>query len=231
MLRWVPICFAAAWALPASASPWARGDSELYSRLALSRHNVEGLSGTRIDAYSEYGLTEDWTVTGKYEGLYFDRFGEFNRDGWRVTARRGFHIAEGVVASLEGGMLQGEAIGGAAGCDAFGAEARIGVGQSSQLGGKTKMDIFWFAEGALRAHDDDCMRERLEIGFGQRVYQDVWLVSQAWFDQGDQNAASSKYQLEYLWKAQGFDVSAGTMLEFGGEFDESAFFISFAKTF
>lgn len=231
MLRWATILLAPAWAQPALASPWVRGDSDLYSRIAVSRQDVEGLSGTRYDLYSEYGLTDDWTVTAKYERVDFDSFSEFDSHGWRTTVRRGFALGSGMVASLEAGALQGEAIGGAAGCQSIGAEARAGIGQTAQIGGKHKIDIFWFAEGAFRAHDDGCNRHRFEIGYGQRAFQDVWLISQAWFDDGDRNASSSKYQIEYLWRTSGVDLSAGTLIEFGGEFEESAVFFALARTF
>ena len=231
MLRWAAIILLPAWALPALASPWARGDGELYSRVAISRHDVEGINGTRYGLYSEYGLSDEWTVTLKYERMNFDRFSEFSSDGWRASARRGYALGGGLVVSLEAGALRGEAIGGAAGCQSIGAEARAGIGQSTRIGGKWKADIFWFAEGALRAHDDGCNRQRLEIGYGQRAFQNVWLISQAWFDEGDRNASSSKYQAEYLWRTPAFDVSAGTMFEFGGEFEESAIFLAVARTF
>ena len=232
MLRWASISILAAGAsASALASPWSRGDSELYARISVSRHTVDGLDGTRWDSYSEYGLTDNWTATLKYERLEFDRFGEYDRDGWRATARRGFRLPKGLVASIEGGALSGDAIGGAAGCEALGAEARASLGQSAVIGGTSGLDIFWFAEGAIRAHEDGCARQRLELGLGQNVYRDVWLVSQAWFDTGDHNASSSKYQLEYLWKGDGFDVSAGTLIEFGGEFEESAVFFAVARAF
>ena len=232
MLRWASIgVLSVSAALPALASPWSRGDGELYTRLAASRHTVEGLDGTRWDSYSEYGVNQDWTVTLKYERLEFDRFGEFDRDGWRTTVRRGFKLPKGMVAALEGGALSGDAIGGAAGCDALGAEARASIGQSANIGPGKGTDIFWFAEGALRAHEDGCTRRRLEVGLGQNIYKNTWLITQAWYDAGDENASSQKYQAEYLWKAGRYDVSAGTLLEFGGEFTESAIFFAVARTF
>ena len=232
MLRWGSVLFASACGLmPASASPWVRQESELYTRLAVSNHTVEGLDGVRYDSYAEYGLAGDWTVTLKYERLDFSRYSEYDRDGWRVTARRGYDLGNGLVAALEGGALSGDAIGGAAGCEALGAEARAAIGQSARIGGKAGLDVFWFAEAAVRQHEDGCTRQRLELGFGQQIQKDVWVVTQAWLDEGDRNAASRKVQLEYLWKGSQFDISAGTVVEFGGEFEESALFVSLAKTF
>lgn len=231
MLRWGLIFFLAMQSLPASAGPWGRAEDQFYIRIAVSRLNVEGLNGYRSDAYSEYGLNGDWTLTLKYERLDFNRFNEFSSDGVRTTLRRSFSVMPGLVASLEGGVLQGAAIGGAAGCETLGAEVRAGLGQSLQLGKKTKRDIFWFAEGALRAHDDGCLRRRLELGYGQKLTRDIWIISQLWFDTGTVNATSSKYQLEYLWRAGRLDISAGTQLEFGGAFEENAYFIALARRF
>ncbi len=230
MLRWGILLSAVFVAPPALAGPWVRQDEALYSRIAVSRGNVENLDAVRIDAYSEYGLSDRWTLTLKYERVSFEQFDEFDADGWRSTVRRGFNLAPGLVASLEGGLLHGEAIGGAAGCAALGVEARAGLGQSFEYG-KRDIPMYWFAEAALRGHDDGCQRQRLELGFGQQITPRVWTISQVWFDEGSVNSPSSKYQFEYLWRTDNFDVSAGTYLEFGGAFEESAFFMSLAKAF
>ncbi|MEM5517631.1 hypothetical protein WNY37_11785 [Henriciella sp. AS95] len=232
MLRWGLIVAIAYCAPDANAGPWVRHDNEVYTRLAVSRSTVESLDALRYDTYSEFGLSDDWTATFKYERLQFDQFEEFNADGWRATARRGFRLSPNIVASVEGGVLQGAAIGGAAACEKFGAEARAGFGQSLTYKMKKKsVPAFWFAEAAYRVHDDGCNRQRLELGYGQRVFGNVWAISQAWFDDGTHNAGSSKYQFEYLWKADTFELSAGTLTEFGGEFDESAVFVAVSRIF
>ncbi|WP_084399947.1 hypothetical protein [Henriciella aquimarina] len=215
----------------ASAGPWGRADEQVYARLAVSRVSLESLDAVRLDSYGEYGLDDDWTLTLKYERLQFDDFSEYDKDGWRITARRSFNLPKSLIASLEAGALKGEAIGGAAGCEALGAEVRAGLGQSAQIGKKQKWDLFWFAEGAVRAHEDGCVRHRLEAGYGQQLVGDLWTVSQIWLDEGSANARSRKYQFELLWKSGFADVSLGTTTEFGGAFEETAAFLALAKTF
>lgn len=229
MLRWGCIFIAAVIAPAASAGPWVRQDDDFYSRLALSRSSIEGLHASRMDAYGEYGLSEHWTATFKYERLQFDDYDEYDADGWRVTLRRGFSLGQGLVASLEGGPLAGEAIGGAGGCQSEGAEARTGLGQGFQL--DDRLNGYWFAEGAVRAHADGCMRKRLELGYGQQIFSEIWIMTQAWFDDGDENMSSSKYQLEYMWRTGTFDVSLGSVTELSGNFEETSIFLALARKF
>lgn len=231
MLRWGSVILVVLCAQPAAAGPWVRQDDGFYSRFAVSRASIEALDAYRMDAYAEYGLSDAWTATFKYERLQFDDFGEFDSDGWRITARRGFRLTDTIVASLESGVLEGEAIGGAAGCESFGAELRSGLGQSLQFGKKRKRNAFWFAEAAVRAHTDGCMRRRLELGYGQQAFRNVWAISQAWFDVGDENASSSKYQFEYMWRTRMADLSLGTVSELGGNFQETSVFFALARQF
>ncbi|GGB58585.1 MULTISPECIES: hypothetical protein [Henriciella] len=232
MLRWGCLVAIACWAPAANAGPWTRHDDEFYTRLAISRSSVQSLNAVRYDTYSEYGVTDQWTATFKYERLDFDRYPEFSSDGWRATARRGFRFSPSIVVSLEGGVLRGAAIGGAAACEALGAEARAGLGQSLTYKLKKKsVPAFWFAEAAYRIHEDGCNRKRFEVGYGQEVFSNVWAISQAWFDDGTHNAGSSKYQFEYLWKAETFELSIGSLTEFGGEFEESAVFLAISRIF
>ena len=232
MLRWVVFVAIASCGPAANAGPWVRSSDETYSRLSYSRATIESLDASRLDAYSEHGLTDDWTLTLKYERLQFDNYQEYNREGWRGTVRRGFHLPVGLVASLETGLMQGTATGGAAGCESFGAEARAGLGQSFNFPGRKQASpAFWFAEAAYRSHDDGCARQRLEFGYGQRVFGDVWAISQAWFEDGSHNSRSSKYQFEYLWKADVVELSLGAQSEFGGQFEDNSVFVAISKVF
>lgn len=233
MLRWGIIVAAIAASVPdAHAGPWLRHADETYSRLAISRSQIESLDALRIDTYAEHGLSENWTLTLKYEQLQFDDHSDFDADGWRATVRRGTQLSGSMVGAVEFGVLQGAAIGGAAACEAFGSEARAGVGQS--LNFKTRkraIPAYWFAEAAVRYHEDGCARQRLEFGYGQAVFGDVWAISQVWLEDGSHNAASTKYQFEYLWKGDSLELSVGTQTELGGQFTESAVFVALSRAF
>jgi hypothetical protein len=218
-------------ALPAHAGPWGRADGAIYGRVSVSRGEVEGLLSNRLDLYGEYGLGHDWTASLKYERVTFDDFSEFTAHGWRATARRTFELTEQVVWSIEGGVLQGEAIGGAAGCQSFGAETRAGLGRSFKMGDKKIRHGFMLAETAMRAHSDGCQRLRLELGYGREIAGNIWLISQAWFDHGSFNATSQKYQAEYLWRTGLGDFSVGTLTELGGEFEETSVFLAVSRRY
>ena len=231
MVRYTILLMAAVAALPCHAAPWGRHDGEFYSRVAVSRGEVEGLASARLDTYGEYGLSESLTATVKYEAVQFDNYPEFSADGWRATLRKTFRLTSRTAFSFEAGALQGEAIGGAAGCQSLGVEARSGLGRSFPVGKDAERSGFWFAEAALRAHDDGCLRRRIELGYGQEIYPSIWLVTQAWLDEGDENSSSRKYQAEYLWRTPVGDLSAGTLVELGGAFEETAIFVAMARRF
>lgn len=231
MVRKRYVFLAALMALPAHSSPWGQEEGDIYARVAAFRGEVEGLGSGRLDVYAERGFGSGWTGTAKYERVTFDGFDAFASSGWRLTARRSYRVNEQFVASLEGGLLEGEAIGGAAGCQSIGVEARTGLGRSYQTGRKTPRNAFWALEGAVRAHDDGCQRYRIEAVYGREVISAGWVITQVWLDQGSENAASQKYQVEYLWRTPAGDISAGSQLELGGAFQETSVFVALARRF
>ena len=227
------LCLAAfIFAMDAEAAPWGQAEKAAFARAALNRTEVEGLQGWRTDLYTEYGLTDRWTVTAKYERVTFEDFAEFEASGWRTTLRRSFALSEAWVVSAEAGVLEGEAIGGASGCQSTGGEARAGLAHSfSREAKKVQRYGFWFAEAAVRAHSDGCQRYRLEAGYGREIARNIWLVNQFWLDQGSENARSLKHQFEYVLRRGAYDVSTGSLVELGGEFEEVGLFISLARRF
>ena len=211
----------------ASAAPWTRDDGELYTRISLASEEVEGLQGWRSDAYAEYGLTSDWTVTVKVEGVAYEDAEDFNGQGWRATARRKLYHRGTFNVTAEAGLLQGEAIGGRNGCETLGAEARTGASWSGRW---RKRETYLFGEVAGRFHDD-CQRERYEFGFGQQASRNIWNVTQVWIERGDTNAKSDKVQSELLWRSDLADFSIGYRNENGGRFREESIFFAVAKRF
>ena len=83
----------------------------------------------------------------------------------------------------------------------------------------------------MRAHDDGCQRFRIEAGYGREMIKNGWAITQLWVDQGSENAASQKYQVEYLWRTPVGDLSAGSQIELGGAFEETSVFVALARRF
>jgi hypothetical protein len=218
------------WWLPwhsAVAAPWMQEDGGLYVRGALAWEQTQGLTGERGDIYAEYGLNPNTTVTAKIDAVAYDRAPDFNATGWRTTLRRRLIKAGDWDAAIEVGLLDGVAIVGRTGCTRVGGEIRGGLAWS---GAFQAQPTFAFAEIAGRVHKN-CTRERYALGFGRQTGEDIWSVTQVWFERGGAGARSDKLQSELMWRKAAFDYSIGYRLEFGGAFTEDSVFIALARRY
>lgn len=211
----------------ALAAPWVQDAGDFYTRIAVASEEVEGLQAQRQDIYVEYGLSERWTLSAKAESIAYDDASDFDATGWRATVRRSLFQMSGFTGAVEVGALEGAAIGGANGCETLGAEVRTGLAWSGTV---RKQDTYVFAEIAGRFHEA-CQRERLEVGFGQKLRGQLWGVTQIWIEQGTQNAQSTKIQSELMWSGARLDLSVGYRQEYGGQFEEDGIFFSVARDF
>jgi len=211
----------------AAAAPWTQEDAGLYTRLSLAQETVDGFDGQRTKLYGEYGLDGTWTATGSYERIDYSNGADFDTSGWRATLRRPLLNYKSFVWSVEGGALQGAAVGGRNGCDALGVELRSGLGWT---GAWRNRSTYIFGEIATR-HHAGCQRERFEYGFGYEARKRVWNITQIWLERGQRNAPSDKFQSEVLWRTDLADLSLGYRNERGGRFEEEAVFMAFARQF
>lgn len=207
-----------------------QAEGEAYARVAFAAEDVEGLTASRYDAYAEYGFADSWTVTAKAETVLFENNEDFNAEGFRATVRKELHRGDRFVVSVEAGILDGAAFGGAPdGCDTTGAEARVGAGWSG--GFEDDREWFAFADLARSAHEGGCERDRLELGYGSRVVGDVYVVNQLWLERGSGNARSDKLETAIVWRAGFADVSVACREELSGRFDETGIVFALAKRF
>lgn len=225
-LRYVPAFMVLSWS-EAAAAPWIQEDGALYTRISLADEVVEGLRGTRSDAYAEYGLTPKTTLSFKAERIRYGNASDFNSDGWRATVRRSLFDHGAFTASAELGALQGAAIGGRNGCDTLGLEVRSGISWS---GTWRDRQTFAFGEVATRNYEA-CRRERLELGYGQQATDRLWNITQVWLERGSPNSQSYKVQSELLWRGDIADFSIGYRQEVGGIFREESVFMAIARQF
>ncbi|MEM0987177.1 MAG: hypothetical protein AAGJ32_13100 [Pseudomonadota bacterium] len=213
----------------AEAAPWVRASGEGYGRLAAADERVEGIDAQRYDAYGEYGLSENWTLTGKAEIVTFPDNTDFNAEGYRATIRRSLIKRGALVVSAEAGAVYGEAIGGAnTGCEDLGGEARLGAGVSGTRRGS---DWFGHVDVAVRQHGGACQRERVELGFGQEVVKNVFVVSQYFAERGSDDARSDKIETGILYRRGRLDWSLSYREERSGRFSESGVVASLAVRF
>ncbi len=212
----------------AVAGPWGQDPGEIYSRFAVSVEDRGGLAALRADLYAEVGLSRAWTLTAKLDHVHYPQPpGRSDPAAWRLTLRRVLMQQGGFVVAMESGVLQEAALAGRPACQDPGAELRGGLGWSGQVHNR---DLFVFGELAGRAHAG-CHRNRAEIGLGQRVAGQLWLISQVWLQRGAPDARSQKVQTELMRRYRWGDVAIGYQAEMAGEVPETAVLFSVARRF
>ena len=219
------ICLLALLQLHAVAAPWHAGNGSLYAYTSISQGDVEDLKNTRSSIYLEYGFDKQWTATAKLERVHYRAASDFNSNAWRTTARRSFRLDESLVLSAEAGLLQGEAIAGFGNCSRLGGEVRFGTAWSGKF---QEADIFSYVEMAQRRHKG-CTRSLAEFGIGRKATENLWVITQAFLEEGGNLARSYKSQSSIMWKGQSLDISVGYRTEQGKQFEEEAIFLSVAK--
>lgn len=211
----------------ATAAPWTLDRDAIYARTSIASEHVAGIDAWRADAYAEYGVRDTLTATLKFETVHYPQASDFDSDGWRATLRQRIFQKGTFNWTIEGGLLEGAAIGGRNGCDTLGVEARTGLSWSGKWRQRAH---FIFAETAMREHDG-CRRYRQEIGMGHQISENIWSISQLWLERGSPNATSNKAQTELLWRQRPYDYSIGYRNENGGSFVEESIFLAVAKRF
>ena len=92
-------------------------------------------------------------------------------------------------------------------------------GLSGLRGGR---NFYVFADAAVIRHEDGCVRQRAEFGYGVDIWQDFFISQQLWVERGNETADSNKYETKLGYHFGWADVAIGYREEFAGEFDEHA---------
>ena len=210
--------------VPAEAGPWARDDGGFYLRGLVSVESLDGLDGTRADAYGEYGLTDRLTLTGKTEAVFYeDSIGEIDRQSYRVSLRRQLWSHKGFTFGAEAAAVYGSAIVGTFGCDEWGGEARVSGGYS---GVRKSLGYYLFSDFAMISHQDGCVRRRAEFGYGADLSDRIFVTQQVWLERSNDSADSNKFESQVGYHFGHFDVAVGYREEFGGAYEENAYLIA-----
>lgn len=208
----------------ASAAPWVREEGGWYGRALIANDTLDGAEGWRGDAYAEYGLTGDWTVTAKTETVTYTDFEEFDRDAFRLTLRRKLLERGNWTLGAEAGPIYGSTATGFAGCDGYGFEARGGAGYSGAH--KSGQRFYAFADAAYIRQENGCERMRAEFGYGSDLTDRVFVTQQLWIEEGNKSADSIKLENQIGVHFGPLDVSLGYREEYGGQFEERAILVA-----
>ncbi len=209
---------------PAHAAAWVQEKGGVYLRAGLAEEDFSGFTAVRRDLYAEYGLTDRWTVAAKYEEQDFVASNIFDRTGARVTLRRQLYKQGDWSVAAEGGYLEGEAIGGLAGCSSPGFEARIGAGRGRVLANNTG---FAALDLGVRSHENGCARARLETVLGYTDWDGWTYTAQVWLERG-QGTRSDKVELLVSRLVGPVELAAGYRVEVSGAFEERATVLAIA---
>lgn len=209
-------------ASPASAAGWVQKKGEVYARFATAYEDHNGFTASRSDLYAEWGLTSDWTLSGKFESVDFSRTNVFDSTGYRLSARRRLWSNEHWSTTAEFSILEGAAIGGFRGCESFGAELNAGIGHSGTL-----RDRPYYAGLTLirREHSENCGMNRAEFVFGIQRKSGWSNTFQYWTESGDPGR-SDKIEMMVSRRFGPFELGSATRTEVSGEFDETALVFS-----
>ncbi|KCZ96151.1 hypothetical protein HHI_00690 [Hyphomonas hirschiana VP5] len=212
----------------AEAAPWVREDGGWYGRALGAHDSLNGVDGWRLDLYGEYGVTEKITVTLKNEAVIYPDAPAFDRDLWRLTARRTLATYKGWTAGAELGAFHGSTLNASSDdglffCDGTGFEARLGGGWS---GVYKQRPLYAFADVAHLAQGSGCGRTRIEFGYGQDLTKHIFLGQQLWFEEGEFSGRSVKTESQLGVHLGRVDVSVGYREEIGGTFNENAVLIA-----
>jgi hypothetical protein len=209
---------------PAGAGPWTRDEGGFYLRGLVSTETLDGLGGTRADAYGEYGLTDRWTLTGKTEAVFYeDSIGEIDRQSYRVSLRRQLWAHKGFAFGAEAAAVYGSAIAGTFGCDEWGGEARLSGGYS---GVRKSLGFYLFSDVAMISHQDGCVRRRAEFGYGADISDWIFVTQQVWLERSNDSADSNKFESQVGYHLGHLDISVGYREEFGGAYEENAYLVA-----
>lgn len=190
----------------------------------VSAETLDGLDGLRADTYGEYGLTDRLTLTGKTEAVFYeDSIGEIDRQSYRVSLRRQLCFRKGFTLGAEAAAVYGNAIVGTFGCDEWGGEARVSGGYS---GVRRSLGYFLFTDIAMISHQDGCLRQRAEFGYGADISDRIFVTQQVWLERSNDSADSNRFESQVGYHFGQFDVSVGYREEFGGACEENAYLIA-----
>lgn len=220
------VCGTASFAQAAEAAPWPQRDDGYYTRLLVASETLNGVEGVRADVYGEWGLTQNWTLTAKAEGVRYKDAAYLDRDQYRLTARRGVWSHQGWQAGVEAGAVHGNASTSFAGCGGWGAEARMSAGASGVINDQA---YFAFADLGVVAYDTGCTRPRAEIGYGIDVTPRYFISQQIWIERGSQGDPSNKYETLLGVHFERFDLAFGYRDTFSSPYDEQAIVLTLVK--
>ena len=205
----------------AGAAPWTQEPGGWYARALVANEKLDDADGFRTDLYGEVGLPGRFSLTAKHEAVTYEGLGTaFDRESYRFSVRREFvKTKTGWALGAETGAIHGNVVAGIFDCRGWGGEGRLSLGKTGERKGRP---FYLFSDLVYIQHEDGCIRQRAEFGYGADLGQRVFTVQQAWVEQGNRTADSIKLESRIGYHFPVADLSVGYREEIKGAFQESA---------
>ena len=209
----------------AYAGAWVQEKKAGYQSLNVSYEDGDFGRGWRQDSYLEYGLKEDWTVTGKWETVWRQHMGYNDRSSGKVGIRRQFWRRDnwsivGHSAFFFGEQLDDQSCGG------FGGEVGAAIGYSGEFGGK---QAYAFTKSAIGARQG-CEHATTDLIVGIQPAE-LWDVQIKTFAEKFPGREFLKMEVGVSRQIKESYVGVGVRKEISGAFEENSAFISIWKKF
>ena len=209
----------------AQAAPWSQSPGGWYTRALISNEQLGEAEGLRTDLYGEIGLPGRRTLTAKHEAVRYEGAAPaFDRESYRFTLRQEFmRTQNGWSMGGEVGAVHGNTVAGILECRGWGGEARMSLGKTGKRQGRP---FYLFSDLVHIQHEDGCLRQRVEMGYGADWGRNFFSIQQAWVEQGNRTADSVKLESRIGYRFPVADFSIGYREEIKGAFEESALLIA-----
>lgn len=207
------------------ASAWTLPKDTGYQSLNVGYERGDYGDNWRQDSYLEFGMTNDWTVTGKMETVwraeanYNDRSSGqiglkreiWQKDAWHVTGQSTVYVGE---------KLDDEACGG------LGAEVGVAAGYSKMWGDTS---LYGFVETATGARQG-CEHVTVDAVIGYQPDR-KWDVQVKAFSEQYPGREFSKLEAGISRKFGDSYIGVGARQEMSGAFEENSVFMSIWRQF
>lgn len=209
----------------AMASAWTLDKDAGYQSMNVSYEQGDFGKNWRQDSYLEFGMSKDWTVTGKMETVWREEANYNDRSSGELGLKREIWQHGNWHLSGQTSLFVGEKLDDLA-CGGLGAEAGVAIGYSGEFSGKP---LYAFAETAAGARQG-CEHVTVDAVIGMQP-QPKWDVQFKAFSEQYPGREFLKMEVGVSRQVGENFLGVGIRKEVSGAFDEESAFMSIWRKF
>ncbi|MFC7290023.1 hypothetical protein [Hirschia litorea] len=210
------VAHASAWTLPKNAG---------YQSLNVGYERGDFGKNWRQDSYLEFGMTDDWTVTGKMETVWRAEANYNDRSSGQIGAKREIWSKDAWHMTAQSTVYVGEKLDDQS-CGGFGGEFGVAAGYSQ---GWKNSKLYGFAEIATGARQG-CEHVTVDAVVGYQP-DEKWDVQVKAFSEQYPGREFAKLEVGVSRRFGKSYMGVGMRQEMSGAFEENSVFMSIWKQF